>query len=407
MNRPFVLVGAGQASAVAARTLRRRGYDGPIVIVGDEQEAPYQRPPLSKEFLATGDEEGLYLLPPDWVERNAITLQLGVRATRIRAAAGAVELSDGTELAASQILLATGGRPRRLSGTESRRVHYLRTIDDSRRLRALLTPGMRLIVIGAGFIGLEVAATARAQGAHVTIVEALAVPLERVLGADIGAVCADLHRTSGIDLRLNEVVESIVDVGEEVVVTTTSGPIVGDAVVVGIGIRPNVELALESDLAVDNGVLVDEFCQTSLPNVFAAGDVANHLHPLWDERIRVEHFDNASRQGATAARNMLGEQVAFDDPHWFWSDQHAHNLQYVGHAPRWDQLVIRGSLDDLDFSAFFLLEGRLRAAFAIDRGDDVMAAKELLSLRCAVAPEQLADEDLDLLELAEPTRELA
>lgn len=407
MSSPFVLVGAGQASAVAARTLRRRGFDGSIVIVGDEQEAPYQRPPLSKEYLATGDDDGLFLLAPEWIERNEVTLRLGVRANRIRAAAGAVELSDGSELRASQVLIATGGRPRRLSGTDSRRVHYLRTIEDSRRLRELLNPGTRLIVIGAGFIGLEVAATARARGAQVTIVEALPVPLERVLGPQVGAACAELHRLAGIDLRVDEVVESIIDVGDEVVVTTTAGPIVGDAVVVGIGIRPNVEIAHESDIAVDNGILVDEYCRTSHPNIWAAGDVANHLHPLWAEHIRVEHFDNASKQGVVAARNMLGEQVVFDDPHWFWSDQHNHNLQYVGHAPRWDQLVVRGSLEELDFTAFFLLDGHLRAAFAIDRGAEVMAAKELLANRSAVTPEQLADEDLDLLDLAEPMRELA
>lgn len=396
--RTFALIGGGQASAVAARTLRRRGFDGRIVLIGDEPTPPYQRPPLSKEYLAEADDEGLYLLADDWCAQQRVELQLGRRAERITAD-GTVELDDGSRLATDAVLIATGGSPRRLPGVESERVHYLRTVADSDRLRERLVPGARVIVIGAGFIGAEVAATARGRGADVTIVETLDVPLQRVLGPEIGAACAELHRRNGVELRFGRPVESVVESGDEVVVTVGGEQLCADLVVVGIGIVPNVELALASGIAVDNGILVDAQCRTSMPNVFAAGDVANHEHPLFGERVRVEHFDNANKQGAAAANAMLGRNVNYADPHWFWSDQYDCNLQYAGHAPTWDELVIRGSIEDLDFSAFYLREGRMRAAFGFDRGGDVLIAKELIAGRVSVDPAVLRDEDVDLAEL--------
>lgn len=395
-----VLVGAGQASAVAARTLRRRGYDGTITVVGDEPHPPYQRPPLSKEYLIDGEADDLYLLAEEWCAAQRIELILGRPVRRVSPGEAGVELADGRVLPADAVLLATGGRPRRLA-SDSDRVTYLRTKDDADRLRAQLVPGARVVVIGAGFIGSEVAAGARRRGADVTVVETLSVPLQRVLGAEVGAACAHLHRAHGVTLRLGESVVSVVDASDCAVVTTSGARLEADVVVVGIGIEPNVDVARASGLAVDNGVLVDAHCRTSNPGVFAAGDVANHDHPLFGERLRVEHFDNANRQAAAAANAMLGRGTPFADPHWFWSDQYDVNLQHTGHAPTWDELVIRGRVDELDFAAFYLRGGVVRAAFGMDRGADVVVAKELIAGRVSVDAATLRDEDVDLAELAE------
>jgi 3-phenylpropionate/trans-cinnamate dioxygenase ferredoxin reductase subunit len=280
------------------------------------------------------------------------------------------------------------------------RVHYLRTIDDADRLRAVLTPGLRLIVIGSGFIGSEVAATARGLDVDVTIIDTLDVPMQRTLGRDIGSVCAAIHRRNGVTVRLGESVESVVEHADGIVVKTSATRLEGDHVVVGVGITPNIEVAQRSGVIVDNGILVDEYCRTNIPNVFAAGDIANHYHPLFDELMRVEHFDNANRQGAAAAMNMLGRPTVFADPHWFWSDQYDINIQYAGHAHEWDEVVVRGSVDDLDFCAFYLRDGVLRGAFGVDRGGEVTAAKELIAARACADPQQLKDEDLDLSELS-------
>ena len=397
----LVIVGAGQASAVATRTLRRRGYDGRITIVGEETERPYQRPPLSKEFITTADDSGLFLLPEDWTETQGVELRCGVRATKVSAADGAVLLEDGTSLPADRVLLATGGRPRRLQDTEGDRILYLRTKADAERLREHLHPAARVVVIGAGFIGAEVASSARTLGAEVTLLEAAPVPLSRVLGVRLGRTVARLHTEAGVDLRVDTQVESVRQRGEEVVVSTSTGEVVGDVVVVGIGIVPNDEIARDSGIEVDNGVLVDEYCRTSLEHVYAAGDVANHYHPLFETRMRVEHFDNANKQASAAANNMIGRTTVFDDPHWFWSDQYERNLQYVGHAAPTDQLVIRGDLESPSWSAFYLRDGGVRAAFAMDNAEDVMVARELVSARADVDPARLANTNADLMELLE------
>lgn len=402
MIQAVATIGAGHAAAVAVRTLRRAGFDGRVEMVGDEPDRPYQRPPLSKEYLASGDDEGLYLLTERWCEDNNVRLRLGQPAVRISPAAAGVELADGTLVAADAVLVATGGRPRRLPVPGGERICYLRTIADSDRLRSHLHPGARLIVVGAGFIGAEVAATARGAGCEVIMVEALAAPLLPVLGPAVAGACARLHRAHGVDLRLGE---SVVDVSESaagVVVTTSGGTrIEGDAVVAGIGIEPNVEVAQRSGVTVSNGIMVDEHCRTSVSNVLAAGDVANHWHPLFGERMRVEHFDNASKQGAAAGRSLLGRGGPYTDPHWFWSDQYDVNLQYAGHASGSDELIVRGSLDDLDFCAFYLRDGLVRAAFGVDRGAEVMAAKELIAGQVRVPAGVLADSGADLAELAE------
>lgn len=401
MTASVVMIGAGQTAAVAARTLRRRGYDGAVTLIGDEPHLPYQRPPLSKGFLqGTETAEDLVLLDDKWCTDNAVDLRIGIAATALDASSGRVQLADGSSVRADAVLFATGGRPRVLPRITSERVVYLRTIDHATRVRATLRPGSRLITVGGGFIGAEIAASARARGAHVTMLEMLEVPLSRVLGHDLGALCARIHRDNGVDVRTGEVVESVTDTADGVIVRTASGLVVeGDLVVVGIGIDPNDELAAASGLQVDNGIVVDEFCRTSIDGIYAAGDVANHYHPVFGRRVRVEHFDNANKQAAAAAMSILGRPKSYDSVHWFWSDQYDYNLQYAGHASKWSQTVIRGELDSLDFTMFYLDDGIVQAAFAIDRGDDIVWAKELIAARAAPDPDKLRDQDIELEEL--------
>ncbi|MGW3626704.1 NAD(P)/FAD-dependent oxidoreductase [Streptomyces sp. NPDC000880] len=399
-----VAIGASQAAAVAARTLRRRGFEGRIVLVGDEPHAPYQRPPLSKEYLeGTQQREDLGILSEQWCRDNAVELRLGTAARRIDTAARAVELADGTRITGDRFLLATGARARRLPGVEGERVIYLRGPEDADKLRAHLRPGGRIVIIGAGFIGSEVASTTLAAGAQPVVIEQADVPLERILGREMGAVCARIQRDSGVELHTGQTVESVRETAQGVVVTTGGGlRFEGDAVVVAIGAVPNTEVARASGLSVSNGVLVDEHCRASVPGIYAAGDVANHRHPLFGSWIRVEHFDNASKQGVTAAKNILGRATVHDDPHWFWSDQFGLSLQHCGHADRWDRIVIRGSVEERDFTAFYLAaDGVLRAAFSVERGEDVFAAKDLIARGARPDPERLRDEDTDVAELSE------
>jgi 3-phenylpropionate/trans-cinnamate dioxygenase ferredoxin reductase subunit len=402
MSNTIVTVGAGQSAAVAVRTLRRRSaHDGPIVMLGDEQYVPYQRPPLSKEYLAGEQEaEETFLLSEQWCADNNVELRLGTRVARIDIAGRRVELDDGTGVDADLVLLAPGSRARRLPGVEGDRILYLRTLDDAVALRSRLRPGARVICVGAGFIGSEIASVAIGAGAEVVTLEAFDTPLERALGQQMGQVCAQLQRDNGVDLRCGELVDSITETADGVRVRTQSGMNVeGDVVVIGIGTVPNTEVAERSGIGVDNGILVDEYCRTNVAEVFAAGDVTNHWHPLFQTRMRVEHFDNANKQSAAAAKNMVGKQTVFDDPHWFWSDQHGLNLQHCGFAEGFDDLVVRGSLPERDFIAFYLRKGAVRAAFAVERGGDMFVAKQLVSTAATPAPERLRDESVELAEL--------
>lgn len=400
-RRTFLLVGGGQASAVAARTLRRSGYAGRLVVVGEEHERPYQRPPLSKEYLENGDPSGLELLPEVWAEEQSVEVRTGVRAMKVSARDGGVLLDDGSFLQADAVLLATGARARRLPALDGEDVCYLRSRADADALRAKLVPGARVVMVGGGFIGAELASTARGLGAEVTLLEAGPVPLAQAVGARLGDACARLQRAAGIDVRVDTAVTGIRREGSTTLVTTSRGDVAADLVVVGVGAVPNQEIAVDSGIDVDNGVLVDEHCRTSQERVFAAGDVAHHLHPGVGRRVRVEHFDNASRQAAVAARNMLGGSVRYDEPHWFWSDQFGHNLQYVGHAAATDRLVVRGDLEDTHWSAYFLDDGRVTGAFGLDAGDDIALARELVRMRASVPEGQLTDPDVDLFELME------
>ncbi|MGH7425059.1 MAG: NAD(P)/FAD-dependent oxidoreductase, partial [Candidatus Methylomirabilales bacterium] len=359
MTGTLVIVGAGVCGGAAVQTLRNEGFDGRIVLVGDEPHLPYERPPLSKEYLQGKQErDALPLLDDSWYEDQAVEAKLGVRVASIDARDRTVRLEGGEEIKADAVLLATGGRPRKLDVDPSERILYLRTVEDSDRIRARLGSDAKLVVVGAGFIGAEVAASARTLGTEVTVIEMFAVPLMRALGEEMGRVYEAIHRDHGIDLRLGSGVESIKETADGVVVRNDRGELVeGEAAVVGIAIAPNIDLAEAAGLKTENGIVVDEYCQTSAEGIYAAGDVANHFHPIFGQRMRVEHFDNALKQGAAAARNMLGRQEVYDDPHWFWSDQYDHNLQYAGFAAEWDEIVVRGSIDERDFTAFYLKEG--------------------------------------------------
>ncbi|AWZ26820.1 pyridine nucleotide-disulfide oxidoreductase [Rhodococcus pyridinivorans] len=400
--RTVVTVGAGQVAAVAARTLRRRGFDGRIVLLGDEQHAPYQRPPLSKEFLAGREGvDSLALLTRKWLDANDIDIRTGVSVQRIDTATRTVEF-DGGEIAADAIVLATGGRPRTLTATGSRPdlVHYLRTLDDATALAARLTPGSSLAIVGGGFIGLEIAATARSLGVTVTVLEQSEHLLGGILGEQVGRHCAELHRRNGVDLRTGTGVASVTTSDHGVRIETTTGGIVeADAVVVGIGIVPNTDIAAASGLAVDGGIVVDATGRTSVENIYAAGDVAKRFSPREGRHVRVEHFDNANRQAAVVADTIVGRQSLSDDPHWFWSDQYDTNIQFAGSASGTTELVVRGDTDSGEFSVFYLAGEVLTAAFAMDRGEDIMAARELVGRRVDAA--LLADEDTDLWEMYE------
>lgn len=398
MTDTVVIVGAGRCGASAAETLSYAGFGGRVVLIGEEDEPPYERPPLSKEYLrGEQDPDSLLVRPRQWYAEVGIDLRTGVTVTSLDCGSRTVVLSGGERLGYSRLLLATGGRPRTLPG-EHEMVRYLRTLADADRLRSELASCEHIVIVGAGFIGAETAASARALGVEVTMLEVLDVPLAYALGKEIGALYANIHRTHGVRLLTGEGLASIADsLSGAVRVHTTRGRHIDcDLVVVGVGITPATELAEAAGIAVDNGVLVDEFCRTSAPGVYAAGDVANHFHPLVGRHIRVEHYDNAIRHGATAARNMLGEDVPYDEPHWFWSDQYETNLQYVGHCTRWDRLVLRGSLTQDGFSAFYLTDRTVQAALSVNRPKDILRAKKMIRERKQVDTNMLANENVDL-----------
>jgi 3-phenylpropionate/trans-cinnamate dioxygenase ferredoxin reductase subunit len=396
----LVIVGAGHVAASAARAARRRGFAGPVVIVGDEPVGPYQRPHLSKERLNDGAEDGLWLLDQGWCEAQGVTIRTDSRVERIDAGTGSVLLADGSSIVADVVLLATGGRPRRLPGVDGERVHHIRTLADSDRLRERLQPGSRVGVLGGGFLGTEVAAAARMRGAEVLVFDLDPVLLARTLGADIGAALTDLHRDRGVDLRLGAAVSEVRTGPAGVTVRTATGSETVDDLVVCIGIVPNTDVAVASGLVASNGIDTDPQGRTSLPNVFAAGDVAAHDHPRYG-RIRVEHVDVAQQQASAIAATIAGRPTAFADPHWFWTDQYQVNVQGLGLGRvRADDVVVsRGDVAALDGTVFWLRDGVLAAAASIERGEDISVARELIDLEVSVSAEQLADESIDLEEL--------
>ncbi|HEX2171416.1 MAG TPA: FAD-dependent oxidoreductase [Dehalococcoidia bacterium] len=399
-----VIVGANLAGGRAAETLRQAGYEGRIVLIGGEPDRPYERPPLSKEYLAgKADEEKLYLRPLDYYAEHEIELRLGVRATTLDPAGRSLMLADGELLDYDNLLICTGAAPRPIEapGADLPGILYLRTLRDAEYLRGRKEHARRVVVVGAGFIGAEVAATCRQAGLEVILLEALPVPLERGLGRRVGEIYARIHRDRGVDLRTNAAVAAFRGHGlVEQVVTASGEAFECDFVVVGVGVAPEVGWLAGSGLQIENGILVDEFCRTNLPGVYAAGDVANWWHPTLGQRLRVEHYDNAQNQGVAAAKSMLGQGEPYAPVPFFWSDQYDLNLQYVGHARGDDEVVLRGDPSGESWSAFYLREGRVQAALAVNRFRDVSAARQLIAKRVPITPAQIADEGTDLRALA-------
>jgi 3-phenylpropionate/trans-cinnamate dioxygenase ferredoxin reductase subunit len=403
----FVIVGANLAGGRAAQALRKEGFDGRAILIGAEPDPPYERPPLSKEYLR-GDipREKIFIGTAEMYREQEIELRLGVRATGIEPREHRVELEGGERIGYHKLLLATGGRERRLAvpGNELDGIYYLRTVADCERIAQELQPGRRLVVIGAGFIGAEVAATARGKGLEVHMLEMAVVPLGRALGEEMGRIYAEIHRDHGVQLYTGEAIERFQGgTRVERVVSSSGRAIDCDFVVVGVGLAPATELAEAAGLAVDNGIVVNEYCETSAADVYAAGDVANFYHPVLETRLRVEHWSNAQNQGVASAKNMLGVREAYAEIPWFWSDQYELNMQYVGHATRWDEIVVRGDVAARSFTAFYIEGGRLRAALAVNRQRDIRPSRELIRSGTPVQPDKLRDEELELKSLVPQT----
>jgi 3-phenylpropionate/trans-cinnamate dioxygenase ferredoxin reductase component len=405
--RSIVIVGASLAGASAADALRRQGYDGELLLVGAERESPYERPPLSKAVLAgKEDEDRVFLRPADWYEEQQIALRLGVRAVGLDADGRALLLDDNARLSYDRLLIATGAIPRTLDvpGADLPGVHTLRSLDNARAISADLTAEGPVVVVGAGFIGAEVASVCRARGLTVTVIEPLAVPMARALGEEVGSLFAKLHRAHGVDLRLGEGITAIrgVDRVEEVV-TSSGARIPAALVIIGVGVRPADGWLAGSGLTLRDGIVVNEYCATNLTGVYAAGDVARWpYHPAGADSalVRLEHYDNAIRQAENAARNMLGEAVAYSPVPYFWTEQCDWMAQYVGYTERWDQLVYRGEPASGAGAIFYLDAGRLRAVLSINRIRDLGALRKLIGAGAQFNPALLADESLDLRELA-------
>jgi 3-phenylpropionate/trans-cinnamate dioxygenase ferredoxin reductase subunit len=400
----FVIVGAALAGGSAAAALREGGFEGEITLIGAEKQLPYNRPPLSKGYLRGQDKfEDQLVNPAAFYTEQRIGLRLGVRATAIDPGRKLVALEGGETVPYDRLLVTTGGRNRTLTtpGGQLPGIFQLRTVEDCDRIRAAATPGRRAVVIGLGFIGSEVTASLRQMGVEVTAVDGNPVPLARVLGPEVGAVLAAIHREKGAELVLEDAVAAFEGAGRVERVRTKKGRVLAcDFVVAGIGIVPNTELLAAAGAKVDNGVLVDEHCRTTLPDVYAAGDVANHLHPLFG-RLRVEHWNNGYQQGRAAARAMLGGPEPYDYLHTFWSDQYEHTIEYVGFAADWDRLVFRGEPASRKFLGFYSKDGIVRAVVGLDRGGDpedpkneseLRAAATLIRDRVRVDPARLAED---------------
>jgi 3-phenylpropionate/trans-cinnamate dioxygenase ferredoxin reductase subunit len=402
-DRTFVIVGASLAGAKAAETLRTEGFDERVVLIGAEDERPYERPPLSKDYLrGEVERETVHVHPEGYYAEHDIELRLGRTAVSLNTAARELALDDGERLRYDRLLLTIGAEPRRLSipGGELDGVLYLRSVADCDALRERLDRGGRVVVIGAGWIGAEVAASARQRGLEVTVIDPLTVPLERVLGTEVGAVYRDLHLDHGVQMLHGTGVEAF-DGGTTVerVRTTDGRELDCDFVVVGVGVQPRTALAARAGVAVDNGILVDEHLQTGTPGVFAAGDAANAHHPFYGERIRVEHWANALHQGPIAARAMLGEPDVYDRLPYFFSDQYDVGMEYAGFARTWDRVVFRGDPATREFIAFWLVEDRVVAGMNANVWDVTDPIQRLIRDRVAVDDRRLADPDVSLEDL--------
>ena len=400
MLRTVVVVGAGLAGGTAAATLRERGFGGRLVLIGAEELAPYERPPLSKEVLR-GERTfaSTYVRPPRWWDEHDVETRFGTRVERLDLTAREAVLDGGQRIAFDRAVVATGVRSRTVGvpGEDLSGVFHLRTAGDAERIRDAARSGGRAVLAGMGFIGAEVAASLRQLGMDVTVVEAFATALERVLGPELGRTVEALHRDHGVEMTFGQSVDRFEGADRvERVITTGGRSIECSFVVLGVGTEPEASLieSARPDLGGDGGLAVDASLETATPGVFAVGDVASHDHPVFG-RIRVEHYDNAWKMGEAAAHNVLGEQLVFDDPHWFWSDQWDTSIEMAGHARTWDRMVVRGSLTDRRYCAFLLEQARVRAVVSMNWPRDVRRSFELIRTQVPVEERLVGDPDVD------------
>ena len=406
----IVIVGAGMAGGNAAAALRAAGFRGRVTLIGDEPGVPFGRPPLSKTYLRSEEAlDGWYVKPASWYEGNDVDRRTGTVVLHVDTAARDVVLGGGERVGYDQLAWCAGGRPRKpaIPGIDLPGVHVLRTLAHCDAIKSAARPGARAVVVGMGFIGSEVAASLSELGLAVTAVLTETAPLEKVLCNEVGAVMAGIHREHGIELVVTDRVVGFE--GEDALERVVTGHGVRldcDLAVVGAGIEPNVEPLTTTPIALDNGVLVDARCRASVAGVHAAGDCANHLHPLFG-RVRVEHYNNAEKMGRYIARSMLGDDAPYDYLHTFWSDQFEHKLEYVGHATHWDEFVFRGSLDERRFIGFYIRDRVLRAAVGLNRGgdpeldadDELFACGQLVAEQATLPANVLTDETIDLRSL--------
>ena len=406
-GNPIVIIGGGVAGGNAAATLREEDFPGPVVLISREPDVPFGRPPLSKTYLRSEEDlDAWHVRPAGWYADHDVELRSGAAVVAVDPAGHTVTLDSGEELGYQKVLIATGGRNRRLGipGAGLAGIHYLRTVAECDAIKREAVPGRRAVVVGMGFIGCEVAASLTQLGVRVTAVFPGRAPLERVLGGQVGALIGAIHRANGVELLPGDQVAAFEGTERlEAIVTAAGHRVACDFAVAGIGIQPDI---LAVAVARENGFLADELCRASAPDVYVAGDVANHLHPLFG-RIRVEHFNNAEKQGAAAARSMLGSTAPYDYVHSFWSDQYEHKIEYVGHAAKWDAFVVRGSVEEGKLIGFYLVDGVVQAAVGLDRGGDpeldldgeMAACARLISARARPAPAALTDDRTDLWSL--------
>jgi 3-phenylpropionate/trans-cinnamate dioxygenase ferredoxin reductase component len=393
----FVVVGGGLAGAKAVETLRDEGYEGPVTLIGAETDRPYERPPLSKGLLLGTDEpDSVFVHAAEWYAAHDVDLRLGTTATAIDRSAKVVRLASGDQVAYERLLLATGSSPRPLPVPGGERALLLRTLEDSHRISAAVTGTSRVVVVGAGWIGLEVAAAARGRGAEVTVVGSTALPLQKVLGDEMAQVFADLHRANGTQLRLGT---HVTEITPTEVVLADGTRLSADVVIAGIGVTPNVALAIDAGLAVDDGVLVSSSLATSDPDIFAIGDIANVDHAFLGHRVRVEHWDVAIHTGQAAARAMLGQDVAYDRLPYFFTDQYDLGMEYTGSAPPDAEVVVRGDLATREFIAFWLADGRVVAGMNVNVWDVADQIEALIRSRAVIDPKRLADPSVELAAL--------
>jgi 3-phenylpropionate/trans-cinnamate dioxygenase ferredoxin reductase component len=403
--KTFVIVGASLAGAKAAEELRNQGFDGDVTLIGAEPERPYERPPLSKDYLrGESEREKAHVHEESFYADHDIDLLTGETVSAIDPAGGQVTLAGGRELKFDRLLLTTGAEPRRLDvpGADLDGVHYLRTLEDCDSLRERLDGGGRVAVVGAGWIGSEVAASARQSGLEVTLIDPLELPNERIFGREVGEFYRDVHAGHGVELLLGDGVDAFEGDGSVQRVRTSSGKTVEcDFAVVGVGVAPRIDLPRDAGLETDNGLVVDERLRSSAENVFAAGDVANAWHPFFEQRIRVEHWANALNQGPAAARSMLDQDVSYDRIPYFFSDQYDVGMEYSGYATKWDEVVFRGDRDGGEFVAFWLRDRRVLAGMNVNVWDVNEHVQALIRSRQAIDVASLTDPDTSLESLVE------